>query len=160
MSVIIDVQGFKTDSNEFIVKEIAILCNNHIQTYLIKPPYPFYNLTKTERKQVCWIERNRGIHWKEGFISYLNYKGYVNMNNYLNNKRVYAKGVEKVQWISKMFGCDSVYNLEDKSCPSLLSLYEQYETNSDVFSCLYHPSICALKNVLVLRKWCLDNKIF
>lgn len=62
MSAIVDVQGFKTEANEFIIKEIAILCDKKIQVFLIKAPFPFYDLTKEERRQVSWIERNRKIY--------------------------------------------------------------------------------------------------
>lgn len=56
MIAIVNVQGFKTETNEFIIKEIAILCDKKVQVFLIKPPYPFNDLTKKERLQVSWIE--------------------------------------------------------------------------------------------------------
>ena len=90
---IVDIQGFKTDENKFLPKEIAILCNGQMQNFVIKPPYPFYDLTKTERKQVSWIERNRKILWSEGFIPYLNFKYHI--LDYLSDKCIYTKGLEK-----------------------------------------------------------------
>lgn len=156
MNAIVDVQGFKIGENKFILKEIAISCNNHIQVFLIKPPFPFYDLTKTERRQVAWIERNRKIYWSEGFINYSNYKSLI--VEYLKDKCIFTKGVEKVLWIKEILKNHTVYNLEDNGCPSLLNLYEEYESENDVFSCMYHPAICALKNVICLKKWILCNK--
>lgn len=71
MFAVVDLQGFKTDNNDFIVKEIAILCeNNQMLVLLIKPPFPFNELSETEKMQVRWIERNRQIYWREGIIPY------------------------------------------------------------------------------------------
>lgn len=49
-AAIVDVQGFKTDDNQFILKEIAILYSDQLQVFMIQPPFPFQNLTSTEKK--------------------------------------------------------------------------------------------------------------
>lgn len=157
MTAIVDVQGFKTEANEFIIKEIAILCDKKIQVFLIKPPFPFYNLTKQERRQVSWIERNRKIHWNEGIVPYSNYQNLV--INILRDKCVYVKGSEKVSWLRNIVNSTNVNNLEDKGCPSLLNLYKEYENSHDLYSCINHDSVCALKNVLCLNKWRIDNVV-
>lgn len=156
MKVFVDIQGFKTESNEFILKEIAIANENTIQVFLIKPPYPYYNLTKVERKQVSWIERNRKIFWKEGYIPFSSYKNLI--VPLLEKKNIYAKGQEKVKWIQKEVPDSKVFNLEDIQCPNLLSLNSDFCNASEILSCPYHSTICALKNVMCLRKWC-DNKL-
>lgn len=158
MNAIVDVQGFKTDENQFIVKEIAVLCNNHLQTLLIKQPYPFYDLTTSEKRQVSWIERNRHIYWREGFVPYWQFKYYI--SDFLKDKNVYVKGLEKVQWIKEILPDNTVYNLEDKGCPSIMKLYAEYNESNLIFYCLYHSKICAQKNVICLSKWCTTNKIF
>lgn len=155
MKAIVDVQGFKRDNNEFILKEIAIICNDQVQVLLFKPPFPFYDLTKTERRQVSWIERNRRILWNAGVIPY--YKNEIYIKELLRNKTIYTKGLEKILWLKYITGNNDVFNLEDKNCPSLLHLYNEYKTSNDVFCCMYHPTICALKNVTCLKKWCNDN---
>lgn len=157
MTAIVDVQGFKTEGNEFIVKEIAILCNNKIQRLLIKPPFPFYKLTVKERKQVNWIQRNRKIYWCEGVTPYLNYQNFIADN--IKDKCIYVKGLEKVLWLKSILQNDNIINLEDKGCPSLLNLYNQYKDCKDLYSCINHDSVCALKNVFCLNKWCSDNNI-
>lgn len=158
MNAIVDVQGFKTESNEFIVKEMAIACGNQIMILLIKPPFPFYNLTKKEKSQVNWIERNRKIFWKEGFIPYLKLLQYI--EPYLKDKNIYVKGCEKVSWLRNIVKHDNVYNLEDKNCPSLQKLFDDYGKSSDIFNCVYHSNVCALKNVTCLKKWIDDKSIF
>lgn len=157
-TAIVDLQGFKTDYNEFIVKELAILCENQTLVLLIKPPYPFYELSKTEKMQVQWIERNRKIYWHEGFTPFLNFKQYV--ADYLKDKIIYVKGFEKVVWLKNIVQDGNIINLDDS--PSLRKLYENYSMSKDIFSCVYHTHICALKNVMCLKKWMyeVNNNIF
>lgn len=157
MSAIVDVQGFKTEDNIFIAKEVAILSDNQYHTFLIKAPFQFSDLTETEKRQVRWIERNRKIYWNSGNIPYKNLRMLV--AGYLTGKTVFCKGLEKVSWIRDIIGTSKVYNLEDKGCPSLISLYSKYYSFENVFSCINHSTVCALKNILCLRNWCLDNKI-
>lgn len=158
MKIIIDVQGFKTDENHFIPKEIAMVYNDQIHILLIKPPYPYGQLTETEKKHVNWIERNRKILWSEGIIPYREYRHYI--VDILRHNDIYCKGIEKKLWLKKILNNESVHNLEDRNCPSLLTLYNLYNSNSDIYSCIYHPTICALKNVTCLKKWCINNKVF
>lgn len=158
MNVIVDVQGFKSEENEFIPKEIAIMYKGRVQVLLIKPPRPFYDLTRKERLQVAWIEKNRGINWNEGFVPYFNYQ--ANFGDFFTNKSIFTKGNEKVLWIKDIFRISNVFNLESKNCPSLLTLYNNYSDSSDITSCMYHTNICALKNVFCLNKWCEENQVF
>lgn len=157
MNVIVDVQGFKNEDNQFIPKEIAIVSKTHSFVLLIKPPYPFYNLTKKERLSVSWIERNRGILWNEGFVPYLNYK--ILLKDFFKNKRVYTKGYEKVLWLKDILQNSNVYNLEDNNCPSFENLFKIYERSSELKSCIYHENVCAYKNVFCLYKWCIENNV-
>lgn len=166
MNVIVDIQGFKNDCNQFILKEIAIQSGIQVMVLLFKPPFPFYNLTKTERRQVCWIEGSRNVLWNDGFIPYHNHKPYI--KDLLENKTIYVKGTEKIIWLRNILDENylyeenrrHIYNLEDYGCPSLLSLHEKYISCLDVYSCIYHSTACALKNVNCLHKWNLENKCF
>lgn len=156
MSVVVDIQGFKTDENEFILKELALATQNNIHVYLFKPPCAYYDLSKSEKAQVSWIERNRNVYWREG---YLPYKEITNIiKPLLSNKRILVKGQEKVVWLRKLTNNDNILNLEFYYCPSLNDLYSKYST-SDIYTCMYHNNVCALKNVLLLKKWYdIENK--
>lgn len=155
MSVVVDIQGFKTEDNEFILKEFAIANKNNIQVFLFKPPCAYYDLSKSEKSQVNWIERNRNVYWREGFLPYKEICNII--KPLLSDKRIYVKGQEKVMWLRKITDNDDILNLEFYYCPSLRDLYTKYLTN-DIYTCMYHSNVCALKNVLVLKKWC-DNEI-
>lgn len=156
-SAIVDVQGFRRENNEFIIKEIAIICGDQVQVLLILPPFSFHHLTYTEKMQIRWIERNRKIFWNDGFITYDNFL--MNTQPFLVDKTIYCKGVEKATWIKNIFNHDDVINLEYVKCPSLLSLHKEYRFCNDILNCMYHPSFCALKNVTCLKKWCTFLKI-
>lgn len=165
MNTIVDLQGFKTDFNEFIVKEIAVQCDKHVMVMLFMPPYPFNNLTSTEKKQVRWIERNRNVIWEDGFIPYSLHKPYI--KELLSKNIIYVKGLEKVKWLRDILDENNknnkhrcIYNLDDFKCPSLISLHLEFKSCLDVYQCMYHSNICALKNVNCIHKWNLANKCF
>lgn len=160
MNAFVDIQGFKTDDNKFILKEMAILCNGQMQVFLVKPPFKFYDLSKSERLQVCWIERNRNILWNEGFIPFCHFQQYTGIVNILKDKCIIAKGMEKIVWLRELLKNNCIYNIEDKDCPSFISLYEKYNNSLEVKTCMYHKNVCALKNVLCLSLWSKDNKVF
>lgn len=157
MNVIVDVQGFKSEDNVFIPKEIAILSENRALMIIIKPPYPFYNLTRKERLTVAWIEKNRGILWNEGFVPYFCYKSLI--SEFFKNKYIYTKGYEKVKWLKEILDSENVHNLEDFNCPNLETLYKRYATALDIQTCIYHSNICAYKNVTCMKKWCIENDV-
>lgn len=154
---IVDVQGFKTEENKFILKELAIVYNDQLQVYLVKPPFSFNNLSATEKKHVKWIERNRRILWNDGHITYE--QCIVDVRKFLSyDIDIYCKGSEKVTWINAVLGRSDVKNLEDVHCPNLLSLHEKYKSCNWIYSCTSHPTMCALKNVTCLKKWYLENE--
>lgn len=159
MSVIVDLQGFKTTYNKFLPKEVAFVYRNQTEVHLFKPPYPYNQLNEVEKKQVNWIERNRKVFWNEGITPYTDIRKYL---DFLRDKRIFVKGGEKVIWIKELLGTEcSVYNLENYDCPSLPDLEVNMKRNIDIntLCCKYHSNVCALKNVILLNKWCEINKI-
>ena len=154
--IIVDIQGFKDSENRFIVKELAIATGEYTQVFLIKPPYSFNYLTNEEKKQVSWIERNRGIFWNEGFINYRGFKQVI--VPYLENKNILVKGLEKVDWIKKLSSNCNVVDVGDKGCPNFFKLHNNY-CKKGIFNCVNHNKQCALKNVISIKKWYYDNNI-
>lgn len=68
--------------------------------------------------------------------------------------------MEKIVWLRELLKNNCIYNIEDKDCPSFISLYEKYNNSLEVKTCMYHKNVCALKNVLCLSLWSKDNKVF
>lgn len=154
--IIIDVQGFKDLKNEFIVKECAIASENHTQVFLIKPPFAFDELLRQEKRRVSWIENNHGIYWSEGHIYLREFENII--RPYLENKQIIVKGNEKTKWVKKIcVNCD-VIDIEKKGCPNLPSLHQKFcGDNVSKFNCLAHSKQCALKNVLCIKMWHIEN---
>ena len=65
----------------------------------------------------------------------------------------FCKGMEKLQWICKLFQVKNVKEVNDEGCPSLSTL----NLNVSVKSCTYHVpqevNACAMRNCLQLQSW-------
>lgn len=72
---------------------------------------------------------------------------------------IFTKGCEKVVWLKSMLQNNNIYNLKDRNCSSLMSLYEKYLYSPDIVSCMHHDNICASKNYCFLNKWCKENNV-
>lgn len=154
--IVVDLQGFKDCLNNFIVKEFALATKEHTQVFLIKPPYLYSNLSLEEKRQVSWLERERGIYWSEGFIDYREFKRTI--IPFLENSNVLVKGFEKIKWVKELCVNCSVEDIGERGCPNFLSLYNEY-CQDNKYNCVFHKKNCALKNVVIIKKWCTDNKI-
>lgn len=154
-SIIVDVQGFKNQNNEFIIKELVIGTSEHTQIFLIKPPYPFSALTLEERKRVWWIERNRGYRWSEGHIDYKEFKRLI--KPYFKKRKIIVKGEEKVKWVRELCEHENVLDISNKGLPNLETLSNLYCKDMFSYNCFNHLKYCALKNVICIKKWLIDN---
>lgn len=155
--LIVELQGFKDSTNNFIIKELTIASQDHTQTFLVKPPYPFHYLTQEEKKRVRWIERNRGIYWSEGYIDYKEFKRVI--LPYLENKKIITKGLEKIKWIKELCANCEVIDIGVKGCPNLATLKKKFCKNKTDFNCVNHKMNCALNNAVCIRKWYDDNNM-
>lgn len=153
--VFVDLQGFRDYKKSFIVKEFAIATNEFTQTYLVKPPYPFSTLTDDEKKQVRWLEKYRGIYWREGFVDYNEFQRLA--KPLLERFNVVVKGFEKLKWIKELSPNCEVIDVGEQGCPNLASLNQKYSKNKNI-NCFYHSKYCALKNVICVKEWYCDNK--
>lgn len=148
--VFIDMQGFKSNSNEFIAKEVAVVFNNdEFINFIIKPPYNFNNLSPQKQKEAHWLTKNyHHLHWNAGSVSFSSVCRFLKTN--LRYFKVYVKGVEKRQWLEKMMQ-RNIFNTEDIGCINLKQMNRKYPNN---FHCNFHKyggGVCALRNVLLLK---------
>lgn len=156
--IFVDIQGFKNFKNDFIVKELSIATIEFTQTFLIKSPYSFHNLSNFEKKQIIWLEKNRGIRWSEGFIDYREFKRVI--IPYLENKKILTKGLEKIKWIKELCSTCQIVDIGEKGCPNILKLRNDYCKNNINFNCINHTKECALNNVICIKKWYEDNYMY
>lgn len=164
---IVDLQGFKNNSNKFIVKEIAILTKNIKFHDIIKPPSPISELDYTHQKQVKWLTRNyHGIEWNDGFTTFRELQSTI--EHILNGKIIYVKGAEKIIWLRRILGNKrntfEIVDLESKNCSISLHKKNKSSTHMKFHICSKHKALqnnsfcwCALQHVLILRNWCQVN---
>ena len=158
MEFIIDVQGFKSLGNEFIVKELALISTDAkmYELHIFKPPCNFFDLPHHVQKQVLWLEKaHHGLFWGSGFRKYDQLKDIF--ANLKISGNVYVKGKEKQKIITDLLSKPdvNVINLEDLGCPNLQELKSNFYQPQLIKPCvfLHNPLKCAYINVYVLLQW-------
>lgn len=98
---IVDLQGFKDNSNNFVLKEFSILTKNIKFSDIIKPTFAFSNLNESSRKAVCWLSNYyHGFDWNDGYIDFDELQKTI--KPILQNKLIYVKGDDKICWLKKI----------------------------------------------------------
>lgn len=143
------MQGFKSDSNEFIAKEVAVVFNNnqHIN-FILKPPFDFKCLSIKRQTEAKWLTKNyHHLNWNDGHVSYQSICKFLKDN--LMCSVIYIKGEEKRRWLEKILQ-KTIFNIEDIGCINFKQMENKY---SDYLYCSYHYyGVCALRNAFLLAK--------
>lgn len=157
--VFVDLQGFKNQFNDFIVKEIYILSKNFKFHEIIKSPHSYEILSTSEKIQVNWLRDNyHGLSWNDGYITVSELQNTI--IPILRGKIILVKGLEKVSWLKSICrGAEMrIINLENTGCNlQLHKAFDEMEGNEKV--CSRHKKIksniahCAVKNVWMMKKW-------
>lgn len=156
MDFIIDVQGFKGPTNEFILKEFSIIRadekNATPVTLTFESPYAWDCLPSKYKITNKWLEWNfHGISWEYGAIPYVTSKPLI--QSILQRARtVYVKGYEKSLWLASSINPSTeIIDLETLDCPPLKKLLKTSP------SCPHHLSDfkfnCAMRNVVAMKSW-------
>lgn len=164
----VDLQGFKSNTNRFVVKEIAIVTRNTTFHDIIKStPSSFSDLDVVHKKQAKWLTYNfHGLKWDFGFITFQDLRKKI--EPILNGKVVYVKGENKIKWLQQILGFNSrlcqIIDIEPLNCALSLSI-NNGSTYTKFQVCKNHIAIkreirchCALKNVLILDDWFQQNQ--
>lgn len=147
--IFIDVQGFKSNSNRFIVKELAIVFNNdECINFIIKPPYDFKCLSIKKQNEANWLTKNyHHINWNDGSASYKNVCNFVKINT--KHSKIYTKGREKKKWLEEMIH-QTINNIEDICSYNFKQMENKY---AEYCYCNYHTyGVCAQKNAFLMSK--------
>ena len=138
MPIVIDVQGFKTEKNRFLVKELAAYDGCKICHYVFKPPFTFDCLPYEYQKQANWLTANHHcIKWGTGFVPLHKFSAIIPQLTD-TTQEVYVKGKEKADYIQKY------------TRTPILELPDSPAIQQEGSSCFYHSKnlcICALTNV-------------
>lgn len=162
MDFIVDFQGFKKSSDEFVIKELAILSINdsteHPVTFLFEPPCAWTDLSVKYKRMNLWLERNyHGISWNSGRTPYR--RASEILRTILQHARIICvKGLERSKWLESIIGKSSnIVNLDDIGCPSLHKLRKK---SSVAAKCSHHSNVlnysCSTENVQLLKKQLLE----
>jgi len=158
---IIDVHGFKISAHEFIMREFCIIaCDASLLFHcLVKLPCDITEVGVGYQKQVQWLTQNfHGLHWDitNGYsVSHLRR---IIFQLCSSKPTFFCKGLEKVQWIKKLFHLEIVNHISEKEYPALKTL----NLNTGISKCTYHDPVevnaCALRNCFQLQHWMKHEK--
>ena len=155
MAYVVDFQAFKSLSNEFILKEMAIVSvhTSTIHHFSVKPTFP---LRCELKKRVEYIKANiHNIPWVYGDIEIEKALDYL--NDVLKDATiVYVKGSERAEYLRKnIIGNVKVIDLDKLGCPQA-----RFLPSTLLQVCMYSGHYrtnyrCALKNAQKYKQWLL-----
>lgn len=158
MEVILDMQGFRDDNQEFIFKEIAILDISNVMchSFLFKPPENSIVSHKSTQSQNHWLTNNHhGLTYESGHTPYSELQSIL-QDLTLKVSTVYVKGSEKRRHILNICPDINVVNLEETEKSLGIPTIKQLRRHFCHRACLWHKdndSVCAVRNVLNVYLW-------
>ena len=73
--LVIDFEGFRHKSQQFLPKEIFVRGANHQDTILLQPPVKFSLLAEENKKTYAWLTENlHGIVWEAGSYDHIHFQ--------------------------------------------------------------------------------------
>lgn len=148
--IIIDIQGFMVNDEEFIPKELASYDNkNRVSHYIFQPIRSVSSLPTKFRNTANWLMNyHHCIDWNDGFVPVSSFDDIV---YYLcrSAKVVYVKGHEKACFLKRIVTIP-VKELPEHECKLEVGLP----------MCPFHkktPSMCSLSNVFYLFSYIFRN---
>lgn len=141
MRLVLDMQGFKDEHNNFIPKELATYDGIRISHYIFKQPFPLSFLPPDAHNQVVWLMKNHHhINWNSGHTPIHHFSTLIKELT-KDAHFVYVKGNEKANYIRKY------------CVKPVVEVEEQPTLPKSTPKCFFHsksPSMCALSNVFYL----------
>lgn len=113
-----DVQGFKTDFNVFVVKELCLISDDFEFHEIVKSPCLYGELDLCYRRRADYVtDKHHGLKFDAGNITH----GELieRTLEHVTGKIVLVKGAEKVWWLNQIYGdyCDlKCVNIENEDC--------------------------------------------
>lgn len=150
------MQGFKSFSNKFIVKEFCLLHGDFVHHDIVKSPFNFRDLRGPFKRLARWNTHcHHGLDFDSGNTSV--YKLIQSTLEHVEGKTVIVKGVEKKEWVKKLYeNYCPVYceNIEDWN-----PFNYNFKSNKDIAEiCPFHRQVvssschCALSQAKELSE--------
>lgn len=165
-SVVIDIQCFKDNDNEFIIKEATVMdlmTGSLLLHNIALPPYDRSVLSDDRLRESYWASKHcHGLEWEQGDIPY-----HVLMDRLRaclsQRKVIYVKGLEKKRFIKNhllsnlLLPRPSVIDIAVYGCQSLTTIGTLL--SADTIRCGQHKNShkdrCSLAHTGVMRSWLL-----
>lgn len=152
MKAVVEFQGFLDGNNDYIIKELVIMCveTGVSRQWLFRPPSSsaHYNIEHSQSSK--WLSKYyHGLAWASGETDYYHLEHILLVNTYFYDT-IYTKGLEKCSFLSKLMR-RCLVNLDDIGCPSVKTLQYLKDT-----TCKHHKDdsfSCALVNATKLVHW-------
>ena len=156
MDIVIDIQGFRDETNNFIAKEVAVVAIDapFVSHWIMMPPCAFGKLPAKARRENNWLSRNyHGIEWFDGEVNPKYFTSHL--REIARHARcIYVRGNEKANYLRNLLSRD-INNLEGIS-PSFKNLTPE----EDAIQYCGHHGVrkfgnfhCALYNAYKLKYW-------
>ena len=166
-AVLLDIQCFKDNNNDYLLKEASVVNVNTgtlLLHHIARAPFDRDLLSEDKLRESYWLTKHcHGLDWNRGDISY--YLLMDKLRSCLARRSIiYVKGSQKKDFVQRHLVTDStltvVIDMSDIGCGSLESTNNLLSSTS--IRCGRHKSEqsrCALTNCIVLRSWLLltDN---
>ena len=157
MEYAVDMQGFKQPGNDFVLKELAILClsdNSEPLVWLFKEPFPWKRLTDKYRKENQWLENNsHGIPWSSDNVDYTHIDEIIR-ETLKDATRIIVRNQIIQQWMQQHWSYQQIINMEEWGYPAK-------DLPRQVTVCTNHngkyKATCALHNVKQLQTFYFDD---
>lgn len=161
-AVVLDMQCFKDNTNEFILKEVTVvevdtgvLLLHHIAC----SPYTRAQLSAEKQRESGWLSKHcHGLTWGQGDIEYSVLVQRL-QDCLAYRSAVYVKGTAKKDYVQRYLTSSSsnttVIDASDLGCESLYLLSGPLTTTTTL-QCNQHRTLqsrCALQNCVNLRNW-------
>ena len=138
MEATIDIQ-FLQGLNEQVIKELAVVSDGVVQTFLFRPSY----------RMEPHVSKENGLNWADGFIPYDQVKTVLS-EAVAPYDHVYARGYDKCEFLHDILD-RTIHNYEDLQCP------DQKEMKSNVHCQLtchaFLDMRCATRNAHAQHWW-------
>lgn len=154
MELVLDFQGFRGPSEQFIFKELSAISVNckDFYNFLFKPPVTTEALAVDFQRTNRWLTKNHhGLEYNTGFVCYDELYGILH-HLFSTVQAVYVKGIEKQKEILKIFNDLHIIDISELGCPTLSELQESYCRTA----CIWHKDtsfVCATRNVKNILSW-------
>jgi hypothetical protein len=143
MEAVIDYECLLGAHGEDVIKEVAVVSEDALETYRFFPPYTMND----------HISKHNGLSWMDGNISYsLIHQTLTEAT--ANFAHVYAKGDDKCTYLSGLLG-RAVLNLDTFGCPERSEF--RMETGCSMPCHRYPDKSCATRNAQSLYKWLIHH---